>query len=93
MKLYRLAAILVVLFVSLWGGVPNAEAFCQDDNDCDSHICLSNHRCDPCIPSGGLDDVLYQTDCCSGEAVPGSTYCSNPADWGTTWASCTQLCA
>jgi hypothetical protein len=46
-----------------------------------------------CIPPGGTDDVLYNTDCCSGQAVPGSTWCDNPADYGTTWASCHQICA
>lgn len=46
-----------------------------------------------CIPSGGIDDTLYRTHCCSGRAVPGSTYCTNPADYGTTWASCSQICA
>lgn len=46
-----------------------------------------------CIPDGGVDDTLYQTDCCSGMAVPGSTWCYNPADYGTTWASCYQICA
>jgi hypothetical protein len=45
-----------------------------------------------CIPDGGVDDTLYATNCCSGMAVSGSTYCSNPADWGTTWASCSQIC-
>jgi hypothetical protein len=46
-----------------------------------------------CIPPGGIDDTLGRTDCCSGRAVPGSTYCINPADYGTTWASCSQICA
>lgn len=46
-----------------------------------------------CIPSGGIDDTLGRTSCCSGQAVPGSTYCINPADYGTTWASCSQICA
>ena len=46
-----------------------------------------------CIPDGGVDDTLYQTNCCSGYAVPGSTWCVNPADYGTTWASCYQICA
>lgn len=46
-----------------------------------------------CVPSGGIDDTLYQTDCCSGQAVPGSTTCANPADYGTTWASCSHTCA
>ncbi|MBW8877968.1 MAG: hypothetical protein JF614_23645 [Acidobacteria bacterium] len=50
-------------------------------------------RAAACIPAGGIDDTLYRTDCCSGRAVPGSTYCTNPADWYTTWESCTQVCA
>lgn len=46
-----------------------------------------------CIPDGGTDDTLYRTHCCSGYAVPGSTWCYNPADYGTTWESCYQTCA
>ncbi len=46
-----------------------------------------------CIPDGGVDDTLSNTSCCSGIAVQGSTYCTNPADYGTTWASCFQICA
>lgn len=46
-----------------------------------------------CIPPGGIDDTLYRTHCCSGRAVPGSTYCINPLDWYTTWESCSQICA
>jgi len=45
-----------------------------------------------CIPDGGVDDTLYNTSCCSGVAVSGSTYCLNPADYNTTWASCYQIC-
>jgi hypothetical protein len=45
-----------------------------------------------CIPDGGVDDTLYVTSCCSGYAVQGSTYCTNPADYGTTWASCKHVC-
>jgi hypothetical protein len=45
-----------------------------------------------CIPSGGIDDTLYNTYCCSGSAVPGSTWCLNPADYGTTWRTCVQTC-
>lgn len=45
-----------------------------------------------CIPSGCIDDTLYKTHCCSGAAVPGSTRCANPADYNTTWESCTQTC-
>lgn len=46
-----------------------------------------------CIPDGGIDDTLSNTNCCSGVAVNGSTYCTNPADYGTTWASCFHICA
>lgn len=45
-----------------------------------------------CIPDGGFDDTLGRTSCCSGFAVNGSTVCSNPADFGTTWASCSHVC-
>ena len=49
-----------------------------------------------CIPDGGIDDTLGRTDCCSGQAVPDSTYCFNSADdprTGGSGASCTQICA
>jgi hypothetical protein len=46
-----------------------------------------------CIPPGGVDDTLALTDCCSGTAVPGSTHCLDPGDFGTTWRSCVQTCA
>jgi hypothetical protein len=45
-----------------------------------------------CIPDGGIDDVLSNTACCSGVDVTGSDYCTNPADYGTTWASCFHVC-
>ena len=45
-----------------------------------------------CIPSGGWDDTLSITHCCSGVAVSGSTWCLNPADYGTNWKSCVQKC-
>ena len=45
-----------------------------------------------CVPDGGVDDTLSATSCCSGIAVNGSTYCTNPADYGTTWASCHHIC-
>lgn len=45
-----------------------------------------------CVPDGSSDDTLGQTSCCSGYAVNGSTVCSNPADYGTTWASCRHVC-
>ncbi len=44
-----------------------------------------------CIPSGGWDDTLSLTSCC-GSAVPGSTWCLDPADYGTDWKSCVQKC-
>ncbi len=46
-----------------------------------------------CIPNGGIDDTLDRTDCCSGYAQPGSTFCVIASDWGTTWESCYQYCA
>lgn len=97
MRYRRLAAALAILAASLWVDVRNAEAFCMEDGDCPySYQCI-NARCQApppaCIPPGGTDDVLYNTHCCSGQAVPGSTSCANPADYGTTWASCTQICA
>jgi hypothetical protein len=45
-----------------------------------------------CIPSGGWDDTLSINRCCSGSAVPGSTWCLDPADYGTDWKSCVQKC-
>jgi hypothetical protein len=58
-----------------------------------SQICGTQPTSQGCIPDGGVDDTLYSTDCCSGRAVTGSTTCLNPADYGTTWASCVQVCA
>ncbi len=46
-----------------------------------------------CIPAGGVDDTLELTHCCSGTAVPGSTHCLDPADFGATWRTCVQTCA
>ncbi len=54
------------------------------------HVCGSA-QVNGCIPSGGWDDTLSLTRCC-GAAVPGSTWCLNPADYGTTWKSCVQKC-
>jgi hypothetical protein len=82
---------------------------CQSDADCTSqpapyNQCV-NGRCGNascpapppaspvCIPSGGADDILYNTDCCSGTSVSGSACCIYQADWGGSWASCTQICA
>ncbi len=65
--------------------------------EADDHAALqcSQGRYPPalsCIPDGGVDDTLSNTSCCSGVAVQNSTYCTNPADYGTTWASCFQIC-
>ncbi len=91
MKIHKAIVVATVVVLALWASVPSANAFCMDDGDCGPHLCVNN-RCTACIAPGFLDDVLYVTNCCSGQAVPGSTYCANPADWGTTWASCTQIC-
>lgn len=46
-----------------------------------------------CVPDGGVDDTLYETDCCSGLAVWGTTVCDDPADFGTDWVTCHHICA
>ena len=56
------------------------------------HVC-GTRPVNGCIPSGGIDDTLSNTRCCSGRAVPGSTWCLDPADFGTDWRSCVQRCA
>lgn len=46
-----------------------------------------------CIEDGGIDDTGYRTDCCSGRAVPGSTYCLDPEGPSRgDYSSCTQIC-
>jgi len=45
-----------------------------------------------CIPSGGVDDILSNTSCCSGASVPNSAWCLDPTDWADGWASCVQTC-
>lgn len=65
------------------------------ENDDKSALQCSQGKYPPalsCIPAGGVDDTLSNTSCCSGIAVNGSTYCTNPADYGTTWASCFHIC-
>lgn len=61
-----------------------------------SHVCGSRSAgtqlIGGCIPSGGVDDTLSRTRCCSNAAVSGSTRCLNPADFGTTWRSCIHTC-
>lgn len=83
-RMVKLAACLVCLALAL-SISPASNVFALPAPNCEDGHC--------CIPPGGIDDTLYRTDCCSGSAVPGSTYCINPADWGTTWASCSQICA
>jgi len=64
----------------------------SDDN---SALQCSQNRYPPslsCIPDGGIDDTLSNTSCCSGVAVNGSTYCTNPADYNNGWASCFHVC-
>ena len=46
-----------------------------------------------CAPSGGVDDTLSTTSCCSGSAVSGSTRCLNPADYANGWATCIHTCS
>lgn len=81
---------------------------CQSDLDCSSqpapyNQCVSgrcgNASCPAappsspsCIPSGGVDDILGNTDCCSGTSVSGSGCCIYEEDWGGSWASCSQIC-
>jgi hypothetical protein len=57
-----------------------------------SHICAS-HSPGSCIPAGGIDDIESATSCCSGNSVPNSGWCLDPADWGDDWDSCVQTCA
>lgn len=68
--------------------------YCEECEAVYSNCMSSCQNPDPgCIQSGSIDDTLDQTHCCSGQAEPGSTYCINPADFGTTWASCSHICA
>jgi hypothetical protein len=93
MNRLRLVAVLVILGASFGGNPRPAYALCMDNEGCSSgQVCYEAH-CRTCVLPGDTDDVLYQTNCCSGQAVPGSAYCNDPADWGTTWASCYQTCA
>lgn len=93
--------ILLILGISLWIAVPAAQAICTDNSQCNPpEQCINNFCREPeddpppsCIPPGGIDDTLFRTHCCSGQAVPGSTYCIDPADWYNGWESCTHICA
>jgi hypothetical protein len=79
------------------GVAVNGSTVCARASDYNGSWTTCNHVCgtalvNGCVPSGGVDDTLYSTDCCSGAAVPGSTWCLDPADYGTDWASCVQIC-
>jgi len=54
------------------------------------HVC-GTAPVNGCIAAGGWDDTLSITRCC-GPAVTGSTWCLDPADFGTDWKSCVQKC-
>jgi hypothetical protein len=79
------------------GVAVNGSTVCGDPADYGTDWVSCSHICrtqlvNNCIPSGGIDDTLSQTSCCSGAAVPGSTWCLDPADYGTDWVSCIQTC-
>jgi hypothetical protein len=79
------------------GYAVNGSTVCTNPADYGTTWASCNHVCgtapvNGCIPSGGIDDTLGSTSCCSSQAVSGSTWCLNPGDWGTTWASCVQVC-
>ncbi len=80
------------------GVAVNGSTVCARPADFGGLWTTCNHVCGTqlvsgCVPSGGIDDTLYSTDCCSFQAVPGSTWCLDPADYGDDWKSCVQICA
>jgi len=104
MNMHRIAGVLALLTALVLLSPQSARAFCMEDADCTGapytqcvNAQCSNPACPPappaspiCIPSGGVDDVLFNTSCCSGSAVPGSTCCARPTGG---WSSCSQICA
>lgn len=80
----------------VWGTVPvpyyctNASDFGNSWTTC--HQICGSELVNGCVPSGGIDDVLGNTHCCSGTIVPGSYRCLDPADYGTDWKTCVQTC-
>jgi lysyl endopeptidase len=79
------------------GFAVNGSTVCLDPADYNNGWASCSHICgtrpvNGCVPSGGIDDTLYSTNCCSGAAVPGSTWCLDPADYGDDWISCVQIC-
>jgi hypothetical protein len=48
---------------------------------------------EPCKGPLERDDTLGATRCCSGVAIPGSTECDDPDDYGDDWETCSHICA
>jgi hypothetical protein len=44
-----------------------------------------------CIPDGGFAETL-KLPCCSGVISPGTTVCSDPKEWGSSWRTCRHIC-
>lgn len=79
------------------GFAVNGSTVCFNPQDYGGSWASCYHVCgtapvNGCIPSGGWDDTLAQTHCCSGQAVSGSTRCLDARDYGTDWLSCVQQC-
>lgn len=79
------------------GTAVNGSTYCSNPGDWYTTWASCNHICgtplvNGCVPSGGVDDTLSRTSCCSGQAVSGSTWCLDPADYGTDWQTCAQIC-
>lgn len=79
------------------GFAVNGSTVCARPGDFGGSWTTCNHVCgtalvNGCVPSGGIDDTLHSTSCCSNQAVPGSTWCLDPADFGDDWKSCVQIC-
>jgi hypothetical protein len=85
------------LFSCCSGFAVNGSTVCSNPADFGTTFASCRHVCgtapvNGCIPSGGWDDTLSNTSCCSGKAVPGSTWCLDPRDFNTTFKSCVQRC-
>jgi eukaryotic-like serine/threonine-protein kinase len=44
-----------------------------------------------CVPDGGFAEP-FRRPCCSGVIAGGTTFCSDPYDWGSTWRTCRHIC-
>ncbi len=80
---------------NLYNGLPMGTAATHDNTRVlnNTRATIAGFKTAPsCVPDGGFDDTLYQTSCCSGYAVGGSTYCTDPADWYDDWTSCKHIC-